>query len=337
MERELVEERSFLADDNIETIYFGGGTPSLVDPVRIGRFIELVAKNYFVAGLKEITIEVNPDDLTLQYLTSLRSVGVNRLSIGVQSFNDEELRFMNRRHNGQSAKDAVRMAREAGFENITIDLIFGVDGFPESILRESLATAVELSVEHISVYHLTIESGTPFARKVDRGELRVVADEVSEAEYKIVEQVLTDAGYDHYEVSNYAREGYRSRHNSSYWHDVHYLGIGAGAHSFNGVQRRAVCSSIEGYLSSDRSSRYEVELLSEQDHYNECVMTSLRCREGIDLLRFSERFDRQYHEHLLEMSKPWIESGKLICSGSSLRIPTSEFLISDLIIESLFL
>ncbi len=335
MEREVVEQRPFLSDHSIETIYFGGGTPSLVEPQRIARLIDLVHSHYNTDSLEELTLEVNPDDLTPDYLLAVREAGINRLSIGIQSFDDEELRMMNRRHSAQQARDAVLMAREAGFENITIDLIFGVDGFGEESLRRSVEVALSLNIEHISAYHLTIESGTPFAKKVAKGEMRSVSEGVSEVEYKLVETMLTAAGYDHYEVSNYAREGYRSRHNSSYWHGVQYLGIGPAAHSFNGDERRAVCSSIEQYL-SDEACRYSCEQLTEVDHYNEAIMTSLRCREGIDLREISERFAPQYIDHLMRCAKVWIDQGRLLHEGSALRIPTSHFLLSDLIIESLF-
>ncbi len=336
MERETVEQREFLTDDNIQTIYFGGGTPSLVPPPRLAALIDLVKCHYTTSQLREVTLEVNPDDLTPDYLLAVRAAGVNRLSIGVQSFNDDELRFMNRRHTSSQAIEAVRAAQSVGFDNITIDLIFGVDGFGQEHLRRSLDTALSLDVQHISAYHLTIEGGTNFARKLNRGELHVVSEEVSEAEYMLVEKVLTEAGFDHYEVSNYAKSGFRSIHNSSYWHGVHYLGIGPGAHSFNGVQRRKVCSSIEGYLDEGAAGRYDVEVLSEVDHYNEFVMTSLRCCEGIDLRELDRRFANHLSEYACRAAESWLSSGKMHREGGRLFIPSDYFLLSDLIIESMF-
>ncbi len=198
MERELVEEKGFLGSDDesqkIETIYFGGGTPSLISAEQVGRFLAIISENYSVESLREVTIEVNPDDLSLQYLTELRKVGVNRLSIGIQSFDDEELRFMNRRHSSQQAIEAVRLAQSVGFDNITIDLIFGLEGFGEKVLARSIEIALSLGVQHISAYHLTIEQGTPFARKVQSGAMRVVDDSVSQGEYDLLERELTAAG-----------------------------------------------------------------------------------------------------------------------------------------------
>ncbi len=335
MEREVVEERDFLGDHTIETIYFGGGTPSLVSAERIGRFMELIAKHYNLDELREVTLEANPDDITAQYLEALRAVGVNRLSIGIQSFDDDELRMMNRRHTAAQAIEAVHMAQRAGFDNITIDLIFGVPGYGLETLRRSVATALGLGVQHISAYHLTVESGTPFARQVERGALEVVDEAVSQSEYALIEEELTAHGFEHYEVSNYALPNFRSQHNSSYWHGVHYLGVGAAAHSFNGRERRFAVSSIEGYLAGG-AERYECEKLCEVDCYNELVMTSLRCCEGIDLDALRSNFAQYLVGHALEAAKPWIAAGQLRSQDNRLYIPTEHFLISDLIIESLF-
>ncbi|MFR9524032.1 MAG: radical SAM family heme chaperone HemW [Rikenellaceae bacterium] len=334
MERELITQKEFLAAQPIRTVYFGGGTPSLVDPSRVGRFIDLVKQHYTADNVTEITVEVNPDDITAQYLEALRSQGVNRLSIGVQSFDGEQLRAMNRRHSAEQAQEAVRMAQSVGFDNITIDLIFGMAGFGHSTLQQSIKTALSLNVQHISAYHLTIESGTPFARKVVKGEMREVEQEVSQAEYELVERELVAAGFEHYEVSNYARPGFRSQHNSSYWQGVSYLGVGPAAHSFDGHVRRYAPPSVEEYLSGEPS--YQSENLSMVDHYNEAVMTQLRCCEGVDLKKFSKQFPRWLCEYLLLGADRWVEAGQLVVENDRLYIPTKHFLLSDAIIESLF-
>ncbi len=337
MAQELIDEREFFGsgDTTIDTIYFGGGTPSLLSVEQIECLLNVVRQNYNAEVVKEITIEVNPDDITFDYLEGLRRIGVNRLSIGIQSFDDEELKFMNRRHNAQQAMESVRMAQNVGFDNITIDLIFGVAGFGEQALRRSIATALSLGVQHISAYHLTIESGTPFARKVERGAMQVVSDNESQGEYDIVERELVAAGYEHYEISNYALPGFRSRHNSSYWRGVKYLGIGAGAHSFDGEQRRYAVDSIEKYLDGGQG-RYECEILSEKDHYNEFVMTSLRCSEGVDIAEMEKRFPSAMCLYMKEAAKCWLLEGKLREGGGRIFIPTEHFLISDAIIETLF-
>ncbi len=335
IERELVDQRDFIGDKSIQTIYFGGGTPSLVSVDRIKRLLDVVAENYDLSDLREVTLEMNPDDVTLEYLSALREAGVNRLSIGIQSFNDEELKLMNRRHSANQAIEAVRLAQSVGFDNITIDLIFGVAGFGGDLLQQSIQKALSLGVQHISAYHLTIESGTAFARNVEKGAMQIVAEEISQSEYDMMESMLVSAGYEHYEVSNYALPGFRSQHNSSYWKGVQYLGVGPAAHSFNGDKRRYSSSSIEEYLSGG-DERYHIEELSEVDHYNELIMTSLRCCEGVSVKQVESNFSSEIYQFMVANSQRWLLSGELREEGGQLFIPTEHFLISDSIIESLF-
>lgn len=332
---ELREERDFLSDKKLKTIYFGGGTPSLLSSEQVRDFLLLIGELYDTSSLEEVTLEANPDDLSFEYLSAIKAAGVNRLSIGVQSFDDAELKFMNRRHTAQQAVTAVKNARRVGFDNIAIDLIFGVEGFGEDLLRRSIDVALELDVEHIAAYHLTIEPDTLFGRRVRRGELREVEEDVSDAEYSILHETLTAAGYEHYEISNYAKPGRRSRHNSSYWQGVEYLGIGAGAHSFNGDVRRWAANSIDDYLAGGES-RYQSERLSRRDRQNEEVMTSLRCAEGVDLNKFGEEFGEDALSRLLLSARGWIESGELQNVGGRLYILPQYFMVSDMIIESLF-
>lgn len=333
MHSELDEQRDFLNDKSLQTIYFGGGTPSLLHPDEFSRFIEHADTLFGCSGVEEITIEANPDDINKKYVDALRHTPVNRVSLGVQSFDDTELRFMNRRHSAQEAIDAVKRLQDRGLENITIDLIFGVDGFDESVLLGSLHAALSLDVRHISAYHLTLEPDTAFGRKLKRGLIHEIAEEQSEREYALVEQVLTTSGYEHYEVSNYAIEGFRSRHNSSYWHGVEYLGIGSGAHSFNTDSRHWCQQPLSQYI---QYREYDSECLSIADRYNEYLMTSLRCVEGVDLEYVSKNFGPSYQQQLLSSASRWIAAGDIIHEGSVLRIPTSRFLLSDAVISSLF-
>lgn len=333
MHAEMDEERYFLSDSNIRTIYFGGGTPSLVEPSQVQSLIDHATRLWDCSQVGEITLEANPDDITKEYVAALRSTDVNRVSLGVQSFDDEELRFMNRRHSAAEAADAVRRLQDAGIENITIDLIFGVDGFGEDVLEGSLAEALALDVQHVSAYHLTIEQNTAFHRRLECGQMRIVDEEQSEREYALVHRRLTEAGYEHYEVSNYAREGYRAQHNSSYWRGAEYLGIGTGAHSFNGKVRRWSQQPVAEYIAE---RRYEEELLSEQDHRNEWVMTALRCAEGIDLEAFGNRFGAVAKKQIMRAAEPWIVQGDVVVSERRMRVPAERFLISDAVIESLF-
>ncbi len=333
MHQELREQRFFLPQTDFQTIYFGGGTPSILAPSELQRFIDAADNLYGVGDVGEITVEVNPDDITAEYVERLRNTAINRVSMGVQSFNDSELRFMNRRHSAADAVDAVRRLQDAGISNITIDLIFGVDGFDEDVLGSSLEQTLSLGVQHVSAYHLTIEPSTTFHRRLLRGEMREVAESQSEKEFMLIHNALTSAGFEHYEVSNYALPGVRARHNASYWHGVHYLGIGPGAHSFNGRERHWTLQEFDDYC---RERCYQSELLDGRDCFNEYVMTRLRCAEGLDLEYVEQNFGKGLKVNLEKCAESWVVSGDLVVEGKNMRIPAERFLISDAVIESLF-
>lgn len=338
MEREVVARRDFLRGEAVRTIYFGGGTPSLASAEWIGRAIELCRATFDCSPLEEVTLEANPDDLSEEYLRALREEGVNRLSIGIQSFDDEVLRTMNRRHDAAAAVRAVEMARAAGFDNITIDLIYGLPFGPKDALTRSLAQAVALGVEHVSAYHLTIEPNTRFGRMAERGELAPVPEEESERQYNQVHTTLTEAGYDHYEISNFAREGRRSRHNSSYWQSQPYLGIGPAAHSFDGESRVWARSSVADYLAGvDRGECYENEHLTATDRYNETIMTALRCREGVDLAELEKKFGRARKEYFVNETARFVASGVLVSDGNRVAMCPERWLVSDSVIAELFI
>lgn len=338
MEREVVMRRNFLRGEAVQTIYFGGGTPSLVPTEWIARAIELCRTRFDCSQLEEVTLEANPDDLSAEYLAGLRAAGVNRLSIGIQSFDDEVLRVMNRRHDATAAIKAVEAARAAGFDNITIDLIYGLPFGPKDALSRSLAQAVALDVEHISAYHLTIEPNTRFGRMAARGELTPVPDEESERQYLQVHNHLTTAGYDHYEISNFAKEGFRSRHNSSYWHSQLYLGIGPAAHSFDGERRVWAVASVAEYLKGvDAAECFESEVLTATDRYNEVVMTALRCREGIDLEELREKFGAARAEYFCAEAERFVASGALSNDGKRVAMRPERWLVSDSVIAELFI
>lgn len=332
MHKELREQGDFLSDRVVRTIYFGGGTPSLLAPREIERFVEQVREQFDCSALEEITIEVNPDDITSEYIAELRKTSVNRISMGVQSLNDDCLRFMGRRHSAQQAVNAVKMLQEAGYDNISVDLIFGVEGFGSEVLAQTLQGFLAMGVQHISAYHLTIEENTRFGRMLARGEMHETEEERSEEEFLQVHNALTEAGFEHYEVSNYALSGYRSRHNSSYWQDVEYLGIGAGAHSYNGTMRRWCDQGIEDYIIG---IEYGSEVLSLRDKLNEYVMTSLRCAEGLSLARVERDFGTAERERLEREAAKMGMAEMLISEDGRLRIAPEKMLLSDLVIERL--
>lgn len=333
MHEELDAERPFLHESKIRTIYFGGGTPSLLAPHTLADLLEHAARIFDCSCTEEITAELNPDDVTPEYIEQLRLTPINRLSLGVQSFDEAELHFMGRRHTAVQAERAVRLLQEAGYDNISIDLIFGVSGFGDEVLRRSIDKALALGVQHISAYHLTIEPGTRFGRLLSRGELQQVDEERSEREFLAVHDALTAAGFEHYEVSNYALPGFRSRHNSSYWTGDEYLGIGAGAHSFNGTIRRWCEQSAEEYAAG---IVYGEERLSERDHLNEYLMTSLRRIDGISLAHIAESWGTAESERIVRVAEPFVTAGTMRRDGDTLAIKPEHFLVSDALISTLF-
>ena len=334
MHREIEERADYLEDKRLTSIYFGGGTPSLLQPQDIESLICHAERKFDISGVSEITIEANPDDLSEEYIEALRTTRVNRVSLGIQSFDDRVLKFMNRRHTAVEAERAVERLRTAGIDNISIDLIFGISGFEGDHLGESLRRAVTLGVEHISAYHLTIEERTRLGLLVRKGEYTPLSDEESEAEFLRVHHTLSNAGYDHYEVSNFAKPGRYAQHNSAYWRGVEYLGIGAGAHSFSRDNRTWCISSAREYAKG--IFRYEEEVLTTQDHLNEYVMVSLRTARGIDLHHIAEQFGTAERERIERELGTWVESGAVVIEQDMARIPAERFLISDAVIESLF-
>ena len=333
MHHELDAQRNYLGTEPLQTIYFGGGSPSLCSPQQIKSLLDHVKELWDCSSVGEVTLEANPDDLDFAYLEALRRIGINRLSIGIQSFDDACLKLMNRRHNAQKAIEAVRAAQRAGFENITGDLIFGVAGFGDERLEKDLEIMLSLDLQHISAYHLTIEPNTFFGRQMARGKFHAVAEEQSEKEFLCVHESLSKAGYEHYEVSNFALKGFRARHNAAYWHGAKYLGIGASAHSFDGGQRHWNPSSVEKYIAGIPA---ENELLSPQDQFNEYVMTRLRTIEGIDLSEVSDRFGASHTERLLKSAKNSLSAHWIQIEDNRLYVLPEHFLVSDLIIEDLF-
>ena len=333
MHRELEREEVFLTDRAIRTIYFGGGTPSLVNPAEIERFITQARRLFDCSALEEITVEVNPDDITEQYAAQLAATSVNRVSMGVQSFDDGCLQFMGRRHSASGALRAIERLRKVGFKNISIDIIFGVAGFGGESLERTLQQAVAADVEHISAYHLTIEPQTRFGRLLSHGEIAQVSEKLSEEEFLSVHQTFTAAGYEHYEVSNFAKKGYRSRHNSSYWTGAEYLGIGAGAHSFNGKHRRWCEQDVEEYIAG---VEYGCESLTALDALNEYIMVSLRRAEGIEIGYIAQRWGEQVANRVVNRAKRFVECGWLVENHGHIAVPADHFLVSDSVICELF-
>ncbi|MDE6069637.1 MAG: radical SAM family heme chaperone HemW [Alistipes sp.] len=333
MGRELEAQRGYLGGEPIRTRYFGGGTPSLCTPAQIGELLARAADLFDCSAVGETTLEANPDDLDASRLEALRRAGVDRLSIGIQSLDDACLRLMNRRHTAVQAVEAVRAARRAGFDNVTVDLIFGIPGFGGDALRRSLDGVLELEVEHVSAYHLTVEPHTALGRRAARGEFAPVDEAVSEQEFATVHDALTQAGYEHYEVSNFARPGFRARHNAAYWHGEKYLGIGPAAHSYDGRERHWNVDSVDRYLAGEAAGH---EILSDRDRFNEYVMTRLRTAEGIDLAEAEGLFGERRIGRLKAQARGMETGGALVSDGRRLAIPPRRFLVSDAVIGAFF-
>lgn len=327
--KEIEGRGDYLASLDVETLYFGGGTPTILSLEKLGRIVDSVGRRCDLSVLREFTVEANPEDLTPDYLQGLKALGVNRLSIGVQSFVDEHLRFMNRRHDAARAIECVKQAQEAGFDNITIDLIYGIPDMSIGQWRSNLSIALGLGVQHFSAYHLTIEPKTVLGIRQKRGLFAAVEEGVSVEEYEVLEAMAAEAGFEHYEVSNFAKKGFRAVHNSNYWKGEVYVGFGPSAHSFDGVKRRWNVSNNTKYVAEGIS---EEETLTEADRYNELVMTLLRTSEGVRVADLKS----PYREHFLRESSRYIAAGLLAEQEGRVFIETTNFLVSDAIIEGLF-
>ncbi|HEX7585099.1 MAG TPA: radical SAM family heme chaperone HemW, partial [Prolixibacteraceae bacterium] len=283
LKRELESRVSELERDEINTIYLGGGTPSVLQIDELKDLLEIIHQNYTVSPTAEITMEANPDDLSQAKLSALRSVGFNRLSMGVQSFSESDLKLMNRRHSVLQAIQSVKWAKKAGFSNISIDLIYGLPNQSLEEWEKNVRIAVELDVQHISAYNLTYHEGTVFYDQLKKGILKELPDELSLQQFELLIRILKDAGFEHYEISNFCKPGLYSQHNSSYWKSKKYLGIGPSAHSYDLQSRRWNVSSISKYLNGleNNESYSETEILSDQDRYNDYIITGLRTIWGV--------------------------------------------------------
>lgn len=330
---ELERRRSEIVATELRTLYFGGGTPSLCAPEQIAMLIDTVRRLWGVDHFDELTIEANPDDLTDQYLEAIRAAGVNRLSIGIQSFIDDHLERMNRRHTAHQAREAVRRAQRAGFDNITIDLMYGLPWMTPDEWAFNLEQAIDLGVQHISAYHLTIEPRTVFGK---RG-LVAVDDATSELHFDMLRRALCGAGFDHYEVSNFALAGCRAQHNRGYWSGRAYLGVGPSAHSYDGARCRSWnVSNNKAYLDG---AEPQAEQLTDTDLLNEYLMTGLRTADGISYDVLSRRFGRESADSIFARCAEFCGTGQMVVGRGedrTARITPDHFLISDYIISRIF-
>lgn len=337
--KEASLQAGYLDGEVAETVYFGGGTPSLLTAGQVQKIIVSLRENYKFSDDPEITMEVNPDDISEGSFRSLADAGVNRISLGVQSWNDRRLKFLGRRHNAAQSEQALRSAFKEGFVNVSADLIYGIPGMTADDLRADLEKTLSFPVTHISAYHLTIESGTKLGRLKKDGRLTEADEEASNTMFSLLSALCREAGFIHYEISNFAKEGFISRHNSSYWKQIPYLGLGPSAHSFNRASRQWNVSDLKKYLRSVGSGivPFEREELDRLTTFNEYVMTSLRTMWGIDLGYVEQYYDKELHDYLVNLSEKYIHYGLLRREKNTLALTDQGKMISDNIIAELLM
>lgn len=337
---ELKQQQNFLPNDKVETVYFGGGTPSLLSRSQLEKIFNTIKQYYHISEGAEITLESNPDDLNTAYLKDLLDIGFNRLSVGIQSFDDNDLKLINRRHLGQDAIDVVKKAQEVGFQNISADLIFGLPFQTTEKWQKNLDQLFKLNVQHISCYNLSYEEGTAFYKKLQKGELEELDDELSLEMYKMLIEQSQEQGFVHYETSNFAKEGLYSKHNSNYWSGNPYLGFGAGAHSYNGKDtRRWNISNNQQYIIGINNNNpvFEEEKIDNTTAYNEFIMTGLRTIWGCNLDVLKQRFGNERLDYCLQTANSYILKQHIIKKGNTITIAPKAIFISDQIMSDMMI
>lgn len=335
--RELELRKDYLEGEPVETIYFGGGTPSQLQAEDFSRIFEAIHRLFDVSPCAEITLEANPDDMTPGYVAGLQTLPFNRVSMGVQSFKEEDLRFLNRRHNREQALLAVDLCKKNGLDNISVDLIYGLPGQTLEEWKQNLDTVISLDIPHISAYHLIYEEGTALYKLKEAGKITPVDEDLSVALFTSLIDRLTANGYLHYEISNFARPGMLSRHNSSYWIGKKYLGIGPSAHSYNGQNRQWNISSLPGYLQAiDKGvPDIEIENLDINTRYNDFIITGLRTMWGIKFNEIQQQFGKDKLIYCQKQAAPYLKQGLLIEKDDTLTLSRNGIFISDSIMSDL--
>ena len=331
--KETELQKDYLGNELVETIYFGGGTPSMLQISDLRLQIEKISGTFNISKNAEITLEANPDDINKERLTGWKEIGINRLSIGVQSFFEEDLLWMNRAHNAVQAINSLQLAVKY-FDNITMDLIYGHPLLSDEKWKQNVEKVIALNIPHISCYALTVEPKTPLSKMIKEKKIEDIQQEKQAEQFLLLMDWLENAGYEHYEISNFAKPGFRSRHNSSYWQGKKYLGLGPSAHSFNGESRQWNISNNNTYIESLEKNEipFEKEILTPSQKANEYIMTSLRTMEGLDINKIPEAMSRD----LRITSKKFIESGKLTLKENKLLLTREGKLFADGIAADLF-
>ncbi len=340
MMQELELQKNYLENQPVETIYLGGGTPSLLSSDEINRIYDVIQKHYRIDAIKEFTLETNPDDLTPAYIKSLRNTLVDRFSIGVQSFRDSDLKYMNRAHNAQEADYAIKTAQDAGFTNLTIDLIYGTPGLSDNDWKHNLSKIKELQLPHFSAYALTVEEGTVLHSNIAKKRTTPVDPEQSAHQFEILMEQAELMGYEHYEISNLAIKNHYAVHNTNYWRGKPYLGIGPSAHSFNSKSRRWNIANNALYtkaILADHKLSYEEETLTDTQRLNEYIMTSLRTMWGCDLNKIAAEWGTEYVDTMKKQAEEFLDKRWVIQNEHYLLLTNSGKLFADRIAGELFI
>lgn len=329
LKQEITQRKDYLHGEKVETVYFGGGTPSILSIDELRSIFTQLHETFEIDPSAEVTLEANPDTLSLAYLESLRSLGVNRLSIGIQSFFDEDLKYLSRRHNAEHALQSIHWAKEAGFDNIGIDLIYGLPTSDADRWSQNLDRFFELDLPHLSAYALTLEPNSILTKQIEQGKVVPVNEDDAVRDYGILCQKMAQQGYLHYEISNFCKPGMHSRHNSNYWFGIPYAGFGPSAHSYDGVSRQWNPSVI----AKEDSTR---EMLTPEQIYDEYVMLHLRTMWGIDLKYIKREMGERFSAHCERQAQPLIDQGRLSQTREFLYLTDEQMLFADGIAEELF-
>jgi oxygen-independent coproporphyrinogen-3 oxidase len=337
--KEIALRQNYLEDKNLQSIYFGGGTPSLLSQKQLLQIFETIEKYFTIQANAEITLEANPDDLSEEKITELKQTPINRLSIGVQSFFDDDLKWMNRAHNANEAENTIAMAKQKGFENITIDLIYGTPGLSNENWLHNIQRALDLGVNHISSYALTVEPETALASMIEKGKYANTNEENAAEQFDILVNTLTANGFIHYEISNFAKPDFFAKHNSNYWKGKHYLGIGPSAHSFNTVSRSWNVANNQKYLNALAINKLEIndEILTVNNQINEYIMTGLRTIWGCDLNFIALQFGETEKDRLIKVAAKYIDQDLLIINNNILLTTSKGKFLADGIAADLFI
>ena len=337
--KEIDIQKNYLGNASVDTIYFGGGTPSSLDIEEVKAILDKLYSTFNISSDAEITFEANPEDLEYGYLPDLKELGINRLSIGIQSFNDDDLLFMNRKHSSEQAIKSVERAIKAGFTNISIDLIYGFPNLDLERWKSNLEIALSLPVTHISAYHLTIEERTVFSHYLKKGIITEMDEEDSVEQFSLLIEMAEKSGFIQYETSNFAKDNMISKHNSNYWKQVPYLGLGPSAHSYNGESRQWNVSLVNKYIDGIEANNpeFEKEIIDDNMAYNEYILTSLRTMWGIDLEYVKERFSADKYNFLLSEIENQIELKHLKLTDNKAVLTKKGLFVSDAIMSDLMI